>query len=73
MKVQTEALLCAAQEQNLRINNIKHHTDKTTEFPCEDCFYQCSFSFFYIICKAPSTSNPLTKSVSESIYSLTSR
>ena len=28
IKVQTEALLCAAQEQAIRTNCIKHHIDK---------------------------------------------
>ena len=30
LKVQTEALLCNAQEQAFRTNSIKHHIDKTT-------------------------------------------
>ena len=29
--MQTEALLCTAQEQAFRTNSIKHHIDETTE------------------------------------------
>ena len=35
LKVGTEALLCAAQEQAIRTNYIKYHIDKTA--PCVDC------------------------------------
>ena len=31
LKIRTEALLCAAQEQAIRTNYIKHHIDKTSE------------------------------------------
>ena len=31
MKIGTEALLCAAQEQDIRRNYGKHHIDKTSE------------------------------------------
>ena len=33
MKIQTEALLCTAQEQAIRTNYIKHHIDKSSENP----------------------------------------
>ena len=33
LKAETEALLCAAQEQALRTNYIKHHIDKTANNP----------------------------------------
>ena len=31
LKVETEALLCAAQEQAIRTNYVKHHIDKSTD------------------------------------------
>ena len=38
LKIQTEALLCAAQEQAIRTNYIKHHIDKSSENPiCRMC------------------------------------
>ena len=38
LKVQTEALLCAAKEQAIRNNSVKHHIDKTAEsFLCRLC------------------------------------
>ena len=38
LKIQTESLLCAAQEQALRTNYIKHHIDKSAESPlCRMC------------------------------------
>ena len=38
LKVQTEALLCVAQEQAIRNNSVKHHIDKTAESPlCRLC------------------------------------
>ena len=38
LKVETEALLCAAQEQALRTNYVKYHIDKTAESPmCRMC------------------------------------
>ena len=33
LKIGTEALLCAAQEQAIRTNYAKHHIDKTSESP----------------------------------------
>ena len=33
MKIDTEALLCAAQEQAIRANCVKHHINKTSESP----------------------------------------
>ena len=33
MKIGTEAFLCAAQEQAIRTNYIKHHIDKTSGSP----------------------------------------
>ena len=33
LKIGTEALLCAAQEQAIRSNYEKHHIDKTSENP----------------------------------------
>ena len=33
LKIQTEALICAGQEQALRINYVKYHIDKTVESP----------------------------------------
>ena len=33
VKVETEALLCAAQEQKLITNYIKHHIDKSIDSP----------------------------------------
>ena len=38
LKIQTESLLCAAQEQALRTNYVKHHIDKSAESPlCRMC------------------------------------
>ena len=38
MKVGTEALLCAAQEQAIRINYVKHYVDKSSDSPlCRMC------------------------------------
>ena len=38
LKIGTEALLCAAQEQAIRPNYVKHHIDKTSESPlCRLC------------------------------------
>ena len=38
LKVGTEALICAAQEQSLRTNYVKYHIDKTVESPlCRLC------------------------------------
>ena len=38
LKIRTEALLFAAQEQAIRINYVKHHMDKTSESPqCRSC------------------------------------
>lgn len=31
--MQTEALLCAAQERAIRTNSVKHHIEKTAESP----------------------------------------
>ena len=33
LKVRTETLLCAAQEEAIRINYMKYHIDKTSESP----------------------------------------
>ena len=33
LKVETEALLCAAQEQAIRTNYVKHHIDRSIENP----------------------------------------
>ena len=37
IKVGTEALLCAAQEQEIRTNYMKHLIDKTSKNPCVEC------------------------------------
>ena len=38
LKVETEALICAAQEQALRTNSVKYHVDKSIESPlCRLC------------------------------------
>ena len=38
LKVQTEATICAAQEQALRTNYTKNKIDKTSENPfCSEC------------------------------------
>ena len=38
LKVETEALLCAAQEQAIRTNYVKHHIDKSIDDPlCRKC------------------------------------
>ena len=38
LKVETEALLCAAQEQTIRTNYVKHHIDKSIDDPlCRMC------------------------------------
>ena len=38
LKIGIEALLCAAQEQAIRTNYVKHHIDKTSENPmCRLC------------------------------------
>ena len=31
LKIGTKALLCATQEQTIRTNYVKHHTNKTSE------------------------------------------
>ena len=38
LKIGTEALLCAAQEQAIRTNYVKHRIDRTSESPlCRLC------------------------------------
>ena len=38
LKIQTEALICTGQEQALRTNYVKYHSDKTVESPlCRLC------------------------------------
>ena len=38
LKVETEAMLCAAQEQAIRTNYVKHKVDKTAQSPlCRIC------------------------------------
>ena len=38
LKIHTESLLCAAQEQAIRTNYVKHHIDKSAESPlCRMC------------------------------------
>ena len=38
LKIGTEALLCAAQEQAIRTNYVKHHINKTSKSPlCRLC------------------------------------
>ena len=38
LKIRTEAMLCAAQEQTVRTSYVKHHIDKTSESPlCKLC------------------------------------
>ena len=38
LKIGTEALLCAAKEQVIRTNYVKHHIDKTSKRPlCSLC------------------------------------
>ena len=38
LKIGTEELLCAAQEQAIRTNYVKYHIDKTSESPlCRLC------------------------------------
>ena len=49
LKVETEALLCAAQEQALRTNYIKHHIDKSIDSPlCRMCG-KCGESVQHIV------------------------
>ena len=49
VKVETEALLCAAQEQALRTNYIKHHIDKSIDSPlCRMCG-KCGESVQHIV------------------------
>ena len=37
VKVETETLLCAAQEQDIRTNYLKHHIDRRIENPFVEC------------------------------------
>ena len=38
LKVETEALLCTAQERAIRTNYVKYHSDKSTDDPlCRMC------------------------------------
>ena len=37
LKVGTEALLCAAQEQAIRTNYMNYHIDRPVKAPCVDC------------------------------------
>ena len=37
LKVGTEALICAAQEQSIRTNYAKNHIDKRLKARCVDC------------------------------------
>ena len=38
LRIGTETLLCAAQEQAIRTNYVRHHNDKTSESPlCRLC------------------------------------
>ena len=49
VKVETEALLCAAQEQAIRTNYIKHHIDKSIDSPmCRMCG-KCGESVQHIV------------------------
>ena len=49
VKVETEALLCAAQEQALRTNYTKHHIDKSIDSPlCRMCG-KCGESVQHIV------------------------
>ena len=45
LKVQMEAFICAAQEQALGTNDVKHHSDWTAESPiCRMCSERECFS-----------------------------
>ena len=50
LKIGTEELLCAAQEQAIRTNYVKHHIDKTSESPlCRLCGKKCE-SVQHLVC-----------------------
>ena len=52
MKIGTEALLCAAQEQAIRTNYVKHHIGKTSESPlCRLCGKIVAKKFHWDFCK----------------------
>lgn len=36
-KIKTETLACAAQDQALRVNNVKHRVNNTTDNKCRMC------------------------------------
>ena len=50
LKIGTEALLCAAQEQAIRTNYVKHYIDNTSESPlCRLCGKKCE-SVQHLVC-----------------------
>ena len=50
LKIGIEELLCAAQEQAIRTNYVKHHIDKTSESPlCRLCGKKCE-SVQHLVC-----------------------
>ena len=50
LKIETEAMLCAAQEQAIRTNYVKHKIDKTAQSPlCRKC--DKSETIFHIVSK----------------------
>ena len=51
LKIGTEALLCAPQEQAIRTNYVKHYIDKTSESPglCRLCAKKCE-SVQHLVC-----------------------
>ena len=51
LKVQTEATICAAQEQALRINYIKNKSDKTLENPLCRMYNEKGETLQHIICE----------------------
>ena len=49
MKVKTETKLCAAQEQTIQTNYVKHKIDKTAQSPlCRICDWK-SKTIFHIV------------------------
>ena len=62
LKVQTEATICAAQEQALRANYAKNKIDKTSENPlcrmCGERGERCDETVQHIICECKKLAQP---------------
>jgi len=51
LKIQTETLICAGQEQALRTNYVKYHIDHTVESPLCRLYGEKGESVSHIVCE----------------------